>query len=314
MDKSFAWMAQVGLEKATKLYPDLSVDPIEPLNKGGIREAIDFFQQSKKNLIIGIGFPCQEAITKSAAKNTNQKFVLIDGIAEGENILSITFREEEGAFLAGYLAASLSKSGRIGFIGGMPSESVLRFGKGYMKGAYFYSPKAELLTGFVSKDIDGFSSPQKAKALADKFFKNGVDIIFAAAGGSGLGVIEAARENEKLAIGVDADQDYLSPGNVLTSVMKRIDRAILAVIEQEEKGTFKGGILSLGLKEEGISLTPFKYTKHLISNELSSKLEEIKEKIINGTIKIEELLPEELPTPVPSIIEDRGDSKSEDEQ
>jgi basic membrane protein A and related proteins len=204
------------------------------------------------------------------------------------NVKSILYNHGEGAFLAGVLAGSVSSKGRIGFIGAHDIEVIHVFKEGFRKGIEYVSPQIDFQVQFIAKELDysGFSSPEKAYDIANSLYESGVDIIFAVAGMSGNGVIRAAKQNNKYVIGVDSDQDHMAKGNVLTSVMKRLDIAIYNEIHQVMEGQFIPGVAWYGLGNEGIGLTPMKYTRDIIGETTLESLREIKRQIIAGKIHV----------------------------
>ncbi len=252
------------------------------------------------DVVFAVGFMMTDALFKVAAQYPNTMFVGIDIVApEGKelpNVLTFTFKEQEAAFLVGYVAAAMTKTGIVGFVGGIPIPPVERFRYGYEAGIRTYEAihgkKITILRGYTNE----FSDPKKGKDLAMSQFAEGADVIFHASGACGNGVIEAAKEkfaalvgkdNPTLedfinyyyehgkgyfAIGVDADQDYVAPGAVLASAMKRVDMAAYYAVKWAYEGTFKGGHKVLGLAEEGVGLSPMKYTKGLVPTRVLAEL------------------------------------------
>jgi basic membrane protein A and related proteins len=213
-----------------------------------------------------------------------QKFALIDGsITDKANLTSILSRDNESSFLAGSLAAMLTRTGQIGFVGGMDVPAIHRFLAGYQAGAAYISPSCKVLVGYSGTWInDG-----KTHSLALQQFGLGADIIFTPAGGGSVGVIEAAREQGLYAIGVDADQSPLAPQNVAASTLKNVDRAVFSSIKQVLDGNFKGGLQTMGLKEGEVALA-INETLPLITPQIKSRIAEIEQKIITGEIKVPE--------------------------
>ncbi len=242
------------------------------------------------DVVVGVGFMMQDALKKVAPEYPNTKFIFVDGVVDAPNVLSYTFKEQEGAFLVGYLAAAMTKTGKVGYVGGIPIPPVKRYEFGYRAGVKAYNvwknKNVEVLTGYVNS----FSDAEKGKSMTETQFGEGADIVFAAAGLSGLGTIKAAQEkgvgSGYFAIGVDQDQDYLAPGCVLASAMKRVDNAVYYGIEAAVKGTFKGEHKVIGMKEKGIGISPMTYTKQFVPKEVLHELDVIKAKIADGTIKV----------------------------
>jgi len=291
-DKSFNDAAYKGLEMAKeKLGVDFEV--IDP-GDGSDRESALRKLASKKEigLIFGVGFIFTDDINNIAKEFPDKKFACVDYSVDPSkqippNIEAIEFKEEEGSFLVGALAALLTKSNSVGFIGGMESSLIRKFESGYKQGVKYAKPNCQILSGYVSVSPDGFKNPGKAKEIALSQYSNGADIIYHASGLSGLGLFEAAREKNKLAIGVDMDQYKEAPGFVLSSMVKQVDHAVLRTIEDFKENKFTGGIKTLGLKDNGVSYVYDDNNKNLIPADVNVKVDEMRNKIINGEIKID---------------------------
>ena len=238
-------------------------------------------------LIICVGSTQTEALARVADSFPRQRFALIDSSLEGKpNVASYLFRDAESSFLAGALAAMVTRTNQIGFTGGMDIPVIQGFLGGYQAGAKYINPRCQVLVSYV----DSWSDPAKAKALAFIQYDQGADVIFGVAGGSSLGVIEAAKERGQYAIGVDGDQRYLAPDNVLVSVLKNVEVAAYSAIRQNFQGNFSQGTHSLGLKENGIGLS-LDNSLPLVTEEMKDKILEISKKIITGEIEVSFLLP-----------------------
>jgi len=228
----------------------------------------------------------------TAYKYPNTKFVLLDEPLSNyyPNAASITSKQNEGSFLAGALAAMVSKKQNIAMIGGADYPAINDFFAGYQAGAKLINPQIKVLIKYIADDndkINPWASPDLAKKIAlDLYTKNNVDIIFQVASASGMGVFKAAQETGNLTIGVDADQDYLAEGYILTSMMKRYDESILYFFGEFLEGRFKNQNYSLGLAEKGVSLTEMQFSQKYITPVIKEKLVQIEKDIINGTIKV----------------------------
>ena len=285
-DKSFNDMAYKALLDTKEKYK-IKFRVLEPKNEEDIEKSLKNLSEQKFDLIISIGFNSEEAVDKVANEFPRIKFVIIDGIVNKPNVASITFKEEEGSYLAGIMAGMMTKSNKIGFIGGINTPIIKKFEAGFSAGVKSVNTNASVISKYLfSNDVAGFNSPEKGKENAIELYNEGVDIIYHAAGLSGNGIIEAAKEKDKYVIGVDFDQDYIAKGNVLTSVVKRVDTAVLIIINQTIKGEFKGGVYEFGLSEGGISLTEFEYTKGIIPKRGIERIEKVKEDIKNKKIKV----------------------------
>jgi len=208
------------------------------------------------------------------------------------NLKSILYQQQEGAFLAGALASLHSHSGKIGFIGASDIPIIKAFEVGFTEGVKYISPETQVTIDYISdlQNYSGFNNTHKAFELATSRYKDGIDIIFAVAGMSGNGVIQAAKATDKFAIGVDADQDRMAKGHVLTSVMKRLDIAIYTETMQAFQGRFSPGTVHYGLANEGMSLSPMHYTSDIIGEKTLKKVHTLKDKIISGEIIVTDYL------------------------
>lgn len=288
-DKSFNDAAYAGLQKAEK---ELGVtgEYREP-GEGAHREAhLRNFAKGDTDLIIGVGFLFTDEITELAHDFPEKKFACVDySVTEDmpENLAALTFREEEGSFLVGAIAALTSKTGKIGFVGGVESPLIKKFEAGYIQGAKHVKPDIEVRAVYAGVSDTAFKDPQKGKELANSLYDAGVDIIYHASGSTGLGVFKAAEERKKMAIGVDRDQaDEAAPGVILTSMIKNTDQAVYEIIKQTAAGKFEGGVHANGLKEGGVGYVYNEKNKDLIGEETRKKVEELKRQIIEGKIKV----------------------------
>jgi basic membrane protein A len=290
-DKSFNDAAYKGLERAKKDF-GIDFEVIDP-GEGSDRESALRKLASRKDIgiVFGVGFIFTEDITKMAIDFPDKKFGCIDYTINPQNdipnnLSALEFKEEEGSFLVGTLAALLTKTGKLGFVGGMESALIKKFETGFTNGVKYIKPDIKVLVGYVSVTGDGFKNPGKAKEIALSQYSSGADIIYHASGLSGLGVFEAARDQNKLAIGVDLDQYNEAPGFILTSMTKQVDEVIYQTIKDFKEGKFKGGVKSLGLKEKGVDYVYDERNNNLIPDEIRKKVEVIREKIIDGEIKV----------------------------
>jgi basic membrane protein A and related proteins len=233
------------------------------------------------DLIIGVAYENLNNIVTVAKEFPNVKFAIIDAQAEGNNIASIVYREQEGDFLMCELAAMITRTKKVGVIGGTDIPAIRRIVSGFKQGVQYQDSSVQV---FV--DIAGtFSDPTVGLNLALTRYNSGVDVIHNAASRTGLGIIEAAKQTGKWVTGTSGDQRYLAPGNMVGNRPKRVDTAVEMVIAEVETDSFTPGIRSLGLKEQGLSLGPFDTS--VVTPVMQGRLEELKEKIIDGTIVIE---------------------------
>jgi basic membrane protein A len=237
------------------------------------------------DLIVAVGLTMEDALKEVAPQFPNTKFAFVDGDApEGTtNIVGLKFREEQGTFLVGYLAAAMSKTKKIGFVGGQEIPHIKKFEAGYRAGAKTADPNVQVLSVYTGV----WNDLSKGKSQAAQLFGNGVDIIFHAAGKCGLGVIAAAQSRGAgyYAIGVDQDQDGVAPGRVLTSMIKRVDVSVFDTIQRVKENTFTAGNVSYDLKQKGIGLSERKYTQKDIPAGVQAKLEKLTQMVAEGKVQ-----------------------------
>jgi basic membrane protein A len=294
-DKSFNDGAYAGADSATKiLHPNVRF--IEP-GEGSDREAgLRLLAAEHMDLVIGVGFIFSDDLTKLAKEYPNVSFAGVDYalsvddkgnvIPPPPNLAALKFREEEGSFLVGALAAMVGNSKKVGFVGGMDIPLIHKFEAGYRAGVKQVCPDCTVIAQYAGVTPDAFKNPGKGKELALSQYQSGVNVIFHASGSTGQGVFEAARAMNKLAIGVDADQYDEAPGHVLTSMVKGVNAAVFDAIQRVQNKTFKGGIYSFGLAEGGVGYVYDDRNKNLIPDSVHTRLEQLKQEIIAGRIKV----------------------------
>ncbi|WP_458701037.1 BMP family protein [Sulfurospirillum sp. 1307] len=288
-DKSFNEGVYNGVEKFKKEF-GINYKSFEVTNPTQREQAIKKMAQRGANPILGIGFAQGPAIEKVSKKYPNINFGIIDMVVNQPNVQSIVFNEHEGSFIVGMLAAMASKTQKVGFIGGMDIPLIRKFQCGYEQGAKYVNPKIEVIKNMTGSTPSAWNDPSKGGELAKGQFDRGVDVVFAAAGGTGIGVYQAAKDSGKLAIGVDSNQNYLQPGTMLTSMVKRVDVAAYNLFKEAKDGKFKPGIKALGLKENGVDWAYDKYNKDLITDEMKKAVEKAKADIISGKIKVHDYM------------------------
>lgn len=252
-DDSFNAAAWEGLKRAEK---ELGVQKQAVESKRQEDYEVNFrtLMDQKYDLIWGIGFLMHDAVANMAKQSPSQKFAIIDSVIENApNAASVTFKEEEGSFLMGVIAAKTTKTKIVGFVGGMEGDVIGHFDAGFQAGVRATDPSVKIIRVYTGS----FTDAAKGKSDALSIYSQGADVIFHASGACGQGVIEAAQEKKLYAIGVDRDQNYLAPDYVISSMMKRVDNAVFQVTKQAKEGTFPGGkVITLGLKEEGVGYAP----------------------------------------------------------
>jgi basic membrane protein A len=284
-DKSFN---QSAFEGATRFKKETNINFIEVQASSDTQAEQVLRGLARKNLdlIASIGFAQQAAVQKVAKEFPKVRFVLIDGVAQGANVNSITFKEEEGSYLVGVAAAMASKSKKLGFIGGVDIPLIRTFACGYAQGAKAVNPKVDVTSNMVGTTSDSWNNPAKGGELARSQFDRGVDVVFAVAGGSGLGTLQTAKEKGKLAIGVDSNQNHLYPGSILTSMVKRVDNAVYDSFMQVKNGTWKGGVTAKGLKEGGVDWALDENNRKLITPDIEKRVTGARKDIIDGKVKV----------------------------
>ena len=288
-DKSFNEGVFNGLEKFKK-ETGINYRGFEVTNATQREQAIRKMAKKGSDPVLGIGFAQGSAVEKVAGEFPNTKFGIIDMVVNKPNVQSIVFKEHEGSFLVGLLAAMASKSGKVGFIGGMDIPLIRKFACGYEQGAKYANPKAEVVQNMTGSTPSAWNDPSRGGELAKGQFDRGVDVVFAAAGGTGVGVYQAAKDAGKLAIGVDSNQNYMQPGTMLTSMVKRVDVAAYNLFKDAMNGKFKGGIQSLGLAEGGVDWALDKYNEKLITPAMKKAVDAAKADIIAGKIKVHDYM------------------------
>ena len=279
-DRSFNQAAYQGAErwKAETGKPYLE---FEVQNAAQREQAARRFAEKGANPIVGIGFPQASSIETVAKAFPNQRFAIVDMVVPLPNVQSFVYREHEGSFLVGMMAALASKSGKVGFVGGMDIPLVRKFLCGYEQGAKYAVPRIEVVSAMTGTTPAAWTDPARGAELTKAQIAQGVDVVFAAAGTTGLGIMQAAKDAGKLAIGVDSNQNHLHPGSILTSMVKRVDLAVW----QAFKGV-QPGITALGLKEGAIDYAMDEHNARLVPPEMKQKVEAAKAAIIAGKIQV----------------------------
>ena len=290
-DKSFNDAAYAGLERAQKELglPADATEYIEP-GEGGDREsALRQLAAGQFDLIFGVGFLFSDDILSVAKDFPNKHFACVDMNVPADglpaNVVALKFKEEEGSYLVGALSGYMTKTNRVGFVGGMQIPLIKKFEAGYVAGVKKANPSANVDIKYAGVDGNAFKNPTKGKELALAIYGAGADIIYHASGSTGLGVFQAAEEKGKFAIGVDSDQHAEMPGRVLTSMVKRVDTAVFNTIQDEIAGKFPGGQVHVfDLKQKGVDYVDDANNKALIPDDVRQKVEALRQEIIAGTI------------------------------
>jgi len=279
-DKSFNEAAFNGMERWKKETGKNYLE-FEVTNEAQREQAIRRMAEKGASPIIAMSFSQASAIEKVAKDFPKLKFAIIDMVVDLPNVQSVVFKEQEGSFLVGMMAAMASKTGKVGFVGGMDIPLIRKFQCGYEQGAKYANPKAEVFQNMTGTTGAAWNDPARGGELAKAQFAKGADVVFAAAGGTGIGVYQAAKDGGKLAIGVDSNQNHMQPGTMLTSMVKRVDVAVYNLAKK-----ITPGVSVLGLKEGGVDYAMDKHNEKLVSADMKKKVDAAKADIIAGKIKV----------------------------
>jgi basic membrane protein A len=288
-DKSFNEGVYNGAEQFKK---DAGVDyqDFEVQNDSQREQALRNFAKKGFSPIIAVGFSQAQAVEKVAAEFPDTKFAIIDMVVDKPNVASIVFKEHEGSYLVGILAAMASKTGKVGFVGGMDIALIRKFACGYVGGVKSVNANATVIQNMTGTTGAAWSDPVKGGELAKSQFDQGADVVYHAAGGTGLGVLQAAADSGKLGIGVDSNQNHLHPGKVLTSMLKRVDTATYKTFEAAMKDSFKPGVQVLGLAEGGVGWALDDNNKALITPEMQRAVDKATADITSGAVQVHDYM------------------------
>src|SRR5262245_51773669 len=284
-DKSFNEAAYTGAERFKKEIGP-AYREFEVTSEAQREQALRNMARRGSPIVVAVGFSQASGMEKVAREVPSVKFTLIDAVVGLPNVQSIVFKEHEGSFLVGMAAAMVSKTGKIGFVGGMDIPLIRKFALGYEEGARYVNPKIEIFQNMTGTTPAAWNDPTRGGELARSQFDRGVDVIYAAAGATGLGVLQAAKDKGRLAIGVDSNQNHIQPGTVLTSMVKRVDLAVFESFKTAKDGTWKPGVRNLGVAEGGVGYALDQYNRGLISAEMERRLAQARADIAAGKIKV----------------------------
>ncbi len=288
-DKSFNQGVNDGVMRF-KEETGIAYREFEVTNETQREQAIRKMAQRGSDPILGVGFAQVPAIEAVAKEFPKARFTIIDGVVDLPNVQSVVFNEHEGSFLVGMIAAMASKTGKVGFVGGMDIPLIRKFACGYVAGAKHANPKIVVIQNMTGTTPSAWNDPGRGAELTKGQFDRGVDVVYAAAGGTGTGVYQAAKDAGKLAIGVDSNQNYLHPGTMLTSMVKRVDVAAYNSFKSALDGTWKPGFQALGLAEGGVDWALDEHNKALITDKMKASVEQAKADIIAGKIQVHDYM------------------------
>jgi basic membrane protein A and related proteins len=289
-DQSFNDLTFAGMKRAQKEL-GIKFDYVETKTVADYEtQQQEMADSGEYGVIVAVGFDQVDALKKVAAEYPKQKFAIIDSVVDAPNVASYLSEEQEGSFLVGALAGLLQKEGKlpqinkknvIGIVGALDIPLIRKFIAGYMAGAKYVNPDTQVLYDYVG----GFSDPTTAKEISIAMYNKGADIVFHAAGGSGLGIFQGAKEKNFLAIGCNSNQNYIDPEHIVASMMKRVDIATFSVVKETLNGTFKPGVHTLGMAQDGVGYA-LENSKVPVSKSIVNQVEKLKVKIKNGQIKV----------------------------
>ena len=288
-DKSFNQSTYEGLQRADK-DGKATFDYRESHKEDDYVPNLESALDSESDIVLTVGYALFPATDEAADDNPEQNYVIIDNknLNDRDNLLGVTFADHENSFLAGYIAGMTSKSNKVGFVGGQKSEVIDRFEYGYRAGVAQAAKDKDEDIDVIVQYANSYSDQAAGKNIANKMYQDGADVVFHAAGGVGIGVIEAAKENDKWVIGVDRDQSDEAPDNMLVSTVKGVDEAVNNVIDEYAKGNFKAGNEEFTLADGDAVTIAYPKTNDLVSKETKDKVEEIRKDIVDGKIKVPE--------------------------
>ena len=284
-DKSFNEAAYNGAEKFKAENGGAEYLEFEITNESQRDQALRRMAQ-RADIVVAVGFAFSTPLETVAAEFPDKKFVIIDSVVEKPNVQSVVFKEHEGSFLVGMAAALASKTGKVGFVGGMDIPLIRNFAYGYEQGVKHVNPQGEVIVNYTGTTPAAWNDPARGGELAIGQFGQGADVVYAAAGATGLGVLQAAADKGQLSIGVDSNQNHLHPGSVLTSMLKRVDVAVYEAFKTAKDGTWQPGVQSLGLKEDGVGYAVDDNNRAVLTPEMQAKIDEAKAAIIAGTLEV----------------------------
>ncbi len=287
-DKSFNEAAYNGAEKF-KTETGIEYRDFEIQNDAQREQALRKFAEDGNNPIVMAGFSWEAALKKVAAEFPDLQFAIIDMVVDAPNVRSVVYKEHEGSYVVGVLAAMASQSKKVGFVGGMDIPLIRKFGCGYVGGAKA-AGATDVIQNMTGDTPAAWNDPTKGGEIAKSQIDQGADVVYAAAGGTGVGVLQAAADAGKLGIGVNSNQNGLQPGKVLTSMVKRVDVAVYNAFKDAQDGKFTPGLNNLGLKEDGVGYAMDDNNKALVTDEMKAAAEKAKADIIAGTIQVHDYM------------------------
>jgi basic membrane protein A and related proteins len=288
-DRSFNQASFEGAERF-KAESGIAFEEFELQTDAQREQALRRFAERGHNPVVVAGFSYGSAMETVAPEFPDTDFTIIDMVVEQPNVRSVVFNEHEGSYLVGVLAAMASKSGKVGFVGGMDIPLIQKFACGYVQGVKATNPDAEVFQSMTGTTGAAWNDPVRGGELAKSQIDQGADVVYHAAGGTGIGVLQAAADAGKLGIGVDSNQNYLHPGSVLTSMLKRVDNAVYQSFMDLKNDTWSVGVQVLGLEQDGVGWALDDNNKPLVTPEMQKAVDDAKAKIVAGEIKVHDYM------------------------
>lgn len=284
-DKSFNEAAFNGAERFSQ-ETGIEYVEFEIQNEAQREQALRRFAERGHSPVIIAGFSAAQAVDKVAQEFPETYFAIIDMVVDQPNVRSVMFKEQEGSYLAGIMAAKASETGTVGFVGGMNVPLISAFACGYMGGVKSIDPDAEVIVNYTGDTPAAWNDPVRGGEIANAQIAQGADVVYAAAGGTGIGVLQAVADAGKLSIGVDSNQNHLQPGSVLTSMLKGVDVAVMEAMKDGMEGDFTTGVQVLGVAENGVDVAIDEHNESLITDAMMQAIENARGKMIAGEIDV----------------------------
>lgn len=274
-----------GVTRFTATY-DIDVMEVNPSTSDAFEPALRDLAALGRSPIVAVGFSYAPALTEVAPDFPDVQFTIIDAVVDAPNVQSLVFKEWEGSFLVGALAAMRTDGAPLGFVGGMDLPFIRGFACGYAQGANHVDSGAQVMVRMIGDTPQAWSNPERGNALAEELIGRGAEVLYAAAGGSGIGVYRAAAGTGNYAIAVDSNQNYLHLGTMLTSMVKRVGVAAFTSWEQAANGEWQPGVQRLGLAENGVDWSLDIFNRQLVTLEMEEEMAQLREDIIDGRIRV----------------------------
>ena len=288
-DKSFNEAVYNGIMRFAN-DTGIAVTELEPTNEAMMEQSLKKFAQRGYNPVVAVGFTMANAVAAAAAEYPDTWFTIIDGVVDAPNVQNVVFKEQEGSFLVGIMAAMASSTGTVGFVGGMDIPLISRFECGYKQGVAHQDSSMNVLAQMTGSTPAAWGNPTKGGEITRSQVENGADVVYAAAGGTGMGVYQTAADMGVLAIGVDSNQNYIQPGTMLTSMYKKVGLAAYESFEAAMNGTWEAGFKVNGVAEDGVGAAMDEYNADLVSAEMLAAVETARAGIIDGSIVVHDYM------------------------